>query len=372
MSNDSEFICHVVRVLSVEKHPNADRLGLVTISLDGTTPYQYKIINSLGQFAAGDTAVYVGPDAVVPITEGSPFRFLSERLDAKGKTRYRVRAARIRGLYSPGLLVGVLSTGAEGQAVGTDVSAALGVTNWSDDNEATASAKSGQSAMSKMRAKDIYPVYGVTNLKKVPNLFTEDDDVIITEKIHGTNFRFGYGGRPRFYYGTHRTNLSDNRGWFTRFTDYWFRGLSRTNRKPGFDNVWAAAVTGMDLQRRCKEAPEYIFYGELFGSGPGGKAIQPGFNYGFKSLQLQIFDVYYPEMSAWLSPEEVQWLCADMDFPTVVTVYAGPFQWRWVKELAEEKSLYGGCREGVVVSSARDSTRKGKWVSEQYHLANGR
>lgn len=110
MSNDSEFICSVVLVTATELHPGADKLELVTISLDGENQYPSKIVNSKGGLKPGDTAVYIGPDSVVPLgdtTAPSPFAFLRDRLDAQGKTHYRIRSARIRGIYSAGLLIGL-------------------------------------------------------------------------------------------------------------------------------------------------------------------------------------------------------------------------------------------------------------------------
>jgi hypothetical protein len=64
----------VHRINEIEKHPNADRLGLVRI--DGFTA-----IVRLGDFKPGDLAAYIEPDYVVPDLE--QFTFL------KGKLRIR-------------------------------------------------------------------------------------------------------------------------------------------------------------------------------------------------------------------------------------------------------------------------------------------
>jgi RNA ligase (TIGR02306 family) len=244
---------------------------------------------------------------------------------------------------------------------GADVSEALGVTNY--DAEPQSTRAHGDGKLSSVRAKDIYPVYGVSSLKKCPYLFREGEQVVITEKIHGTNFRFGYGGKRRFYYGTHRTNLQDCRSWFTRLRDFLLR-RSVVNSNPGFGNPWSRAVEQYDLESKCKDAREYIFYGEIFGPG-----IQAGFDYSFTEPDIRIFDVYNPKTGEWLDYYERYGLVCSIGLLPVPSLYSGEFSLQRVKQLAEEASWFdGGLREGVVVESLAEQ-KKGKWVSEAYHLA---
>lgn len=365
--NQSEFICHVVKVVRTEPHPNADRLELVTISLDGKTEFPDKIINSKGDLQPDELVVYVGPDSVVPLTETGPFAFLRDRLDAKGKTHYRVRSARIRGIYSPGLLVRMPNKVQYDYRptlnIGHSMAEVLGVTNWETDRGLT---KPGTtSSMPKLRAKDLYPVYTVYSLRKCPSLFQEGELVSVTEKIHGTNFRFGYGGRRRFYYGTHRTNLSDNRGFYTRLFDYLI-GRVRVNSNHGFDNPWARVVKEYNLEKECRDAKEYIFYAEIFGPG-----IQKGWDYGLKVPEFRVFDIYFPREKRWLTPMERYTVCFDCAFGMVPQPKADKFRFYYnlneVKQLAEDESVFGGIREGVVVESL-ETGKKAKWVSERYRL----
>lgn len=365
MSDTSEFICQVVKIVGTEPHPNADKLDLVTISLDGTAPFPQKIINSKGGLVAGDDAIYVGPDSVVPL-DSPHFEFLKGRLDAKGKTHYRVRSARIRGVYSPGLLIGLLQDHAASPGLGQDVSAALGVTNWSGEPNTPGASSVG--SMPKLRAKDIFPVYAVHSLKKCPTFFKEGELVSVTEKIHGTNFRFGYGGRHRFYYGTHRTNLSDPRGVLARLWD-WLRRRFIANGNPGFNNPWTEAVEKFKLPEVCKKAKDYVFYGELYGVTANGAAVQKGYTYGADSLQLAVFDVYDARNKCWLKWYQRYDLLWELELPRVKQVSFCLFSFQDIKVFAEQDSFLGGIREGVVVESVADPTRKAKWVSERYHLS---
>lgn len=368
MSSTSEFICQVVQVVGVEPHPNADKLDLLTISLDGKTLYPYKIINAKEGLKSGELAVYVGPDSIVPLHR-EEFSFLKGRLDAKDKTHYRVRSAKIRGLYSPGLLVVPSASTVYPLKLGKDVSRELEVNGYNTDAHLPGISL-GNKSVSKVQRKNIYPVYEVVNLKKVPHLFKEGDPVYVTEKIHGTNFRFGFGGGRRFYYGTHRTSLSDTRGFLSRALDF-LRGRRWVNSNPGFNNPWAQAVQDHNLEETCSDAREYIFYGELFGTVKNGSPVQKGFTYGYnKGLALRIFDVYHPRTKEWLPLNTRNNLCYSLGLVSVPVLhtFAIPFDLNTVKAFAEQSSVFGGVREGVVVESAFDATRKGKWVSEQYHL----
>lgn len=363
--NQSEFICHVVKVVATEPHPNADRLELVTISLNGTDNFPDKIINSKGDLQPNQLVVYVGPDSIVPLEGGldgtpSPFAFLKERLDAKGKTHYRIRSARIRGIYSPGLLIPMPLRVTFTIGIGNSASEYLGVINYDTDRGLT---KAGTtSSVPSVRAKDIYPVYTVYSLRKCPSLFKEGELVSVTEKIHGTNFRFGYGGNRRFYYGTHRTNLSDNRGFFTRLRDFILR-RSWTNTSPGYNNPWQRVVVDYALEKECRDAREYIFYAEIYGPG-----IQKGWDYGKKQIDFAVFDVWVPSEKRWLNEVERAIVCMSLGFSKVPHLNNAFYSLSQIKQLAENESVYGGIREGVVVES-RETGKKAKWVSERYRLS---
>ena len=81
---DTEFCAEVVRVSTVRPHPNADRLDIVQFDM-ATGPAAYQVITGKGQFKSGDLAGYFSVDTIVP-TDRDAFKFLTERLDGKGKT----------------------------------------------------------------------------------------------------------------------------------------------------------------------------------------------------------------------------------------------------------------------------------------------
>ena len=104
----STFSVPVVRVGAVSRHPNADTLSLTEVR-------GCPVVLRTGSFAEGDLAVYVPVDAVVDTTVPE-LAFLA----AEGKTSVRIRAKRLRGTFSMGLLV---AAPADAAALADDVAA---------------------------------------------------------------------------------------------------------------------------------------------------------------------------------------------------------------------------------------------------------
>lgn len=364
-STDTEFSAEVVRITQVLPHPNADRLEIARFEMRGIGETAYEVVIQKGTAKPGDLMAYFSVDCVVP-TGHPDFQFLTKRPDGEGKTRFRLRAARLRGVFSQGLLVPAPS----GCEWGAQVADLYGVTYYRQPEAAGA-----ESPITIGKPKrQVFPIYGVDSLKKLPRLFEEGEPVVITEKIHGTNFRFGWVRRKvlgiplgwRFVCGSHRT-IKGGRG----------------NHYYGED-VWWDAAEKMDLARKTRDYRGYTFYGELYGYTYGGKRIQD-LTYGRKPEDgpgLAIFDIRTPNGN-WMSPFQREVACADCDLPEVPDVGASkrgvfeciggpeagfPFSARGVLEVSNGPSYLdpGQIREGVVVESIQGPRRKAKFVGEQY------
>src|SRR5215469_5691983 len=117
----SEWMPQVVQLGSIEKHPNADTLGVTKVLGD------YPVITKLDEFHEGDTAIYVPVDTLVP-TDNELFKWLDS---GKGRTHERVKAKKLRGVFSMGLLVpNVLGLG-----VGEDPTFLLGLEKYVPPSE---------------------------------------------------------------------------------------------------------------------------------------------------------------------------------------------------------------------------------------------
>ena len=169
----TEFRVEVVRLGKIEKHPSADTLSIT--HLDG-----YPVILKTGSFQEGDLAVYCSVDSVVP-TDRPEFAFLKK----DNRPAHRIKAMRLRGVFSMGLLV----KATPGLKEGEDMSTVLGVTKYIPKEELDQEAHENRIAKARMGKKAGWvqlPVYGLDTARKYLDVFEEDEDeVVITEKVHG-------------------------------------------------------------------------------------------------------------------------------------------------------------------------------------------
>jgi RNA ligase (TIGR02306 family) len=302
----SSLIVEVCRIERVLPHPNADLLELAHIK-------GWQCVVPKGKYGAGNLVTYVPIDAVIP-TE------LSERL---GITKYlsngRVRCARLRGEPSFGVIMDVEDPS---WAEGADVRERYGITKYVPPLRPSAG-----------DAAEPHPLFvsytDVENLRNFPSVFAEGEDVVVTEKLHGTNCRVGLvegelmaGSmevrRKRPEAGAEGSNL------------YWF-----PTTLPG--------VTGL-LEELGRSHRQAILFGEVFGS-----KVQ-NLNYGRKGeFGFAAFDVLAD--GRYLDAPQFLELCDRHGVPTVPELLRGPYSLAQVKQLAEGPTTLGGghVREGVVV-----------------------
>lgn len=386
--DDSEFAVEVVRIRTIAPHPNADRLELAQFDRkDG--PATYIVVVGKGEYKPGDLAVYVSVDAVVPLTgeQSERWKFLAERLDGKGKDKYRIRAARIRGVYSEGLLttIGGLAFGDTGSKdpmslLGTDCAEAMGIEYHNPEPasgptpEGTRTGPVSRKPRLLRQISAMVPEYSLTSLRKVPNLFETGEHVSITEKIHGTNFRFGWirpVGFPRSWQwvvASRSVIKTEHRNAWQRLVAF-FSG-QRPRHYYGED-VWQDAAEYHQLKDRAWDQRGTVFYGELFGVTHGGKKIQD-LTYTGEKLGLRLFDSYFVEDRAWEGRQITTIRAVEMGVDMAPELYRGGYDEKLVRHLAEGYTTLqlGGCiREGVVVESLEPGERrKGKWVGEMYRM----
>jgi hypothetical protein len=141
--------------------------------------------------------------------------------------------------------------------------------------------------------------YKFPNLKNVPGMFTENDVVEITRKLHGTNARYGIVKKTKI-------SFLDKVKKFFRLADKWIdyefvvgsHNVEKGSDSQGFydTNVWYEVEKKYEIKKKLWAYvkmwdPEYIgdgviLYGEIFGAG-----IQKGYDYGLKDIEFAAFDV---------------------------------------------------------------------------------
>lgn len=178
----------VVRIDKIEKHPNADRLGLVRI--DGFTA-----IIGLADFKEGDLAAYIEPDYIVPDTKQFEF------LDA----HFRIKSRRFRGVWSQGLLTAAPAGAREGD----NVMEQMGIVRYEPPTKGHTGGPGGKLGFSgedKRVPADLaaLPIYDLENWRRHHKLFELGEKVYVTEKLHGANARYAFR-EGRMWCGSRKT-----------------------------------------------------------------------------------------------------------------------------------------------------------------------
>lgn len=247
----------VIRIREIEKHPNADKLGLVRI--DG-----YTCAVALGQFKPGDLAVYIEPDYVVP--DLPQYAFL-------GGHR-RIKSKKLRGTWSQGLLMPLNDLGIVARE-GDNVMRELNITRYEppqpgESRPGRNGAKTGNSQAEKPHASLAgVAVYDLENLRKHSSEIAEGEFVVITEKIHGCNARYAYRNGRMWCGSRTQWRKSGRQSWWDKLKTRVVR-LWRRSKRPNADltagNVWWRVLdTHQWIVDWCKAHQDCVLFGEVFG-----------------------------------------------------------------------------------------------------------
>jgi len=365
MSLDSEYTCEVVKIVELAKHPAADKLQIARFATSsGIT--SYVCVVRIGDFREGDLAEYFGVDCLIPPGH-EQFRFLFK--DENATKPHRVRACRLRGIYSEGILLPLYVQA----TLGDELSDVYSITQWKPLAERNPGPTEKNTAV---RGKAVYlgPDYSVLSLKKCPSAFEPGEFVIATEKLHGANLRCvwksGWLGSS-FYVGSHHSNKTARPQGIWQNVKYYFRkALGLTTRVTTGNHhygtsVWWDTCERMGIAKKIKNYPNYVFYGELYGPG-----IQANYDYGLAEPSIAFYDIYDLDKQDWLDGGSVRCVLYNCGLPTPDILYAGKYDDEVIKEIAEGVSCVDGKtqREGTVVSRGIGKRLKAKLVSQGYLL----
>lgn len=201
----STFTCPVVRVESVDNHPNADRLSIIKMEGLGYTAISAKLESGEPRYKVGDWVVYIPSAAVLPEWLLKNMGFwddVSGKGTLAGSRGDRVKPLKLRGVFSEGVLFPVtyddeLASNGGGNVVavpnpqdtlvedlcqvelGQDVAAILDITKWEPPIPITM-----QGMVANMTGFTVR--YDFERLQSVPDIFESDEPVVAYEKLHGT------------------------------------------------------------------------------------------------------------------------------------------------------------------------------------------
>ena len=334
----------VCEILELKIHTNADALELATVQ-------GWQMCVKKGVHQPGDLVVYFEQGTVLTREIAERLNvgaYLSEKTDINGDRVLVVHRIKLRGEPSFGLVVHPES----GMKLGEDVAEFYQATKYYPPVKAQA----GDSASD----DPYFPRYtNLENMRSYPYLLEIGEEVIATEKIHGTNCRVGFvwhtdEEQPTMMAGsrTLRRREPEDPTMMVANT-YWF-----PHTLISVKNLLA------DLQTQGHK--QAILYGEVYGQG-----IQ-AYTYGEKRMNFRAFDLMLD--GKYVDYPIFQALCDRHQVEQVPLVYDGAFSLDIIKGFSDGDSLIGGNhgREGVVVKPRieRDNPKFGrvilKYIGDRY------
>lgn len=310
----SEWKPEVIRVGEVFPHPNKGnedpKLRCDTLSY--TLVYGgYPVLFRTGEFVQGDLAAYIPIDTVVP-TDRDVFSFL--------KDSPRIKARRMRQMFSMGLLV----PAPPGFEEGAQVVDYFGLEKYEPAEERRKSF--GGVAIPGPTGWEFVKYTDIEGIRRYKNVLQHGEQVVITEKIHGTNARFCWDGEK-----------------------LWVGSRTVIKKRDATTNWWHIA-NHFSLEEKLSQFPGIIFFGEIF-----GKSVQD-LTYGIDHKDFLVFDTFDTKMMRYNDWHVTQELASAAGLRTVPILYEGP----WLgfeehKSLAEGTStLSSHVREGYVVKPVHE------------------
>ena len=331
-------VCFVATINEIKAIPNADNIEQVVVG-------GWNAITKKGEFKEGDLTVIATTDAVIP-------EAFSEKMGVTSYLRKggRVRTVKLRGVYSECLIIPTKYIPGYGDRYqdGDDMMEKFGIVKYEPPVKQIQLASGRKIKWRDNQNFHIY--YKFPNLKNVAGMFTEEDLVEITRKIHGTNARYGIvkKGKLSFWdkvkkffrladewidyeyiYGSHNCEKgSDSQGFYS--TDVWRTIAEKYSIK---EKLWSY------IKNRNVEIGEgIILYGEIYGAG-----IQKNYDYGLTDIEFAGFDVKL--RGEYLSTYDAWNLVKDhLKLPYVEILHYGD----WTQEI-QDKFTFNNFIEGTKV-----------------------
>lgn len=362
----SLFEVAVRKIDDIQVHPNADKLELAVIG-------GYRAVVKKGEFTPGQLALYVPTDAVVPddIAHG-----LGIKSYLVGKYKNRVKAVRLRGQVSQGIVIPLEILKNQINKMISDnrlVEEWFGPASFdeSKDFAGLLHIEKYEEPIPIEMAGHVRPWpsyldhYDVENVNHPDciHIFQDGEEVVVTEKLHGTNMAISIGPGLKTDEGEHvfvcsrRMALKD-----AEYNLYWMAA-----RKYGLiDKIKEIEYVISSAGASNFPHTEVTIRGEVVGI----QDLKYGYtkeNPGFYAFDIRIDGEY-------LTPNDFISWCEQYDIPHVPVVYHGPYNYDKLKSLANGMSQISPdtILEGVVVKPVVERRNDVigrvvlKFISEEY------
>jgi RNA ligase (TIGR02306 family) len=307
----SRTIVSTCRIDKINPHPGADRLDLAVVG-------GWQCCVQKDKYKVGDLITYIPPDSVLPIE-------LAEKLGVTHLlSKGRIIPIRLRNEPSFGLVIDPVGN------EGDNVASILGITKYEypvdlNDKES-------------MPSEPYFTTYtDIENLRNFPTIFEDGEEVIVAEKIHGTNCRLGYIYSDNYVWkkvsGGRSVQRKDVPG-----SVYWYPwSLPQIS---WLKDMLASTYSGCG---------QFIMFGEVYGTQKKMKYGIPG------KLGFRLFDILVE--GRYLDWDETFSIAKKCGVETVPVLYRGPFSLAKIAELSKGMSTIEGAnhiREGVIVRPVKE------------------
>lgn len=335
-------VCYVTAINEVKPIPGADNIEQVVVG-------GWNCITKKGEYNVNDLVIIATTDAVIP----------QELSDSMGVTNYlrkggRVRTVKLRGVYSECLIIPIHYTGLfNGDIIeGKDMMHTLGIFKYEPPAVQIQLASGKKIRYHQNPNFQVY--YKFPNAKNVSGMFTEEDDVQITRKLHGTNARYGIVRKTKlslwdklkkffgladkwieyeYVYGSHNVEKgSDSQGFYD--TDVWRTVAEKYDIK---NKLWRLVKT-LDNKGIEDIGDGLVLYGEIYGPG-----IQKNYDYGLKEIEFAGFDIMINNRYV-SAAYTYNLITCRLGLPHVPELYFGP----WRQEV-QDRYIFNNNIEGTKV-----------------------
>ena len=356
-------VCFIAKINEVKAIEGADNIELVIAG-------GWNAITKKGEFQVDDLTVIATTDAVIP-------EKLSEKMGVTSYLRKggRVRTVKLRGVYSECLIIPLKYIPfMENYYDGKDMMNVMDVYKYEPPVKQIQLASGRKIKWRDNQNFHIY--YKFPNLKNVEGMFTLEDTVEISRKIHGTNARYGI---------VKKTKLSfwDKVKKFFRLADKWIdyeyiygsHNCEKGSDSQGFysEDVWKTIAEKYDIKAKLwKYAKDtanivdigsgIVIYGEIYGAG-----IQKNYDYGLDDIKFIGFDTTMK--GEYNSPAGTYGAFHSLDLPYIEVLYFG----LWNQEIQDKftfNNFIEGTKvphEGIVIKhSSGDRKKVAKVINPDY------
>jgi RNA ligase (TIGR02306 family) len=363
-------VCFIATIKEVKAIEGADNIEQVVVG-------GWNAITKKGEFKEGDLTVIATTDAVIP-------EAFSEKMGVTSYLRKggRVRTVKLRGVYSECLIIPTKYIPGYGDRYsdGDDMMEKFGIVKYEPPVKQIQLASGRKIKWRDNQNFHIY--YKFPNLKNVAGMFTEEDMVQITRKIHGTNARYGVVKKSKlsfwdkvkkffriadalvdyeYIYGSHNCEKgSDSQGFYS--TDVWRTIAEEYGIK---QRLYKDALS---RQKAGTLGSGLVIYGEIYGAG-----IQKNYEYGLKDIKFAGFDVTID--GKYESTIYTEWMFSSnmLELPHVEVLYEG----KWNQEIQDSfvfNNFIEGTKvphEGIVIKEISGDRKKVAKVINPDYLIYG-